>query len=258
MEIDAETCRAIAGKWGMPLNFVIKEFHVFDVLGQVAAVAARDESLIFKGGTALNKIYLGGLQRFSEDLDFDVKISDAKGYAASLARAIEGYEASSIRRVRDTLQFDLSYQTPFGQWDNVRIDIASKPRMRTVERIGVATARSAFTGQTVAGIRAYSLDDLLARKMAALLRRGEGKDIYDVGMAVGIATRPSDAIVALLDEERKTMSAHEFISAVVEKLRTVNAVRVRNLTNPYIPVSNRPVDWRIFIDTLALRLEQLP
>ncbi|PIN83340.1 hypothetical protein COV61_03375, partial [Candidatus Micrarchaeota archaeon CG11_big_fil_rev_8_21_14_0_20_47_5] len=72
MEINLEVCRTIAVQYGLPLQFVAKEFYVFDVLGQIAELTAGKKELVFKGGTALNKIYLGKMQRFSEDLDFDL------------------------------------------------------------------------------------------------------------------------------------------------------------------------------------------
>ena len=35
MELNLEVCRTIAVQYGLPLQFVVKEFFVFDVLSQI-------------------------------------------------------------------------------------------------------------------------------------------------------------------------------------------------------------------------------
>ena len=58
MDINLDVCKTIAVQRGLPLQFVIKEFHLFEVLSQVVSITtAENRKLIFKGGTALNKIY---------------------------------------------------------------------------------------------------------------------------------------------------------------------------------------------------------
>ncbi|MBI4162878.1 MAG: nucleotidyl transferase AbiEii/AbiGii toxin family protein, partial [Candidatus Aenigmarchaeota archaeon] len=61
--------RALSAKHGLPLQFVIKEFHVIALLGKIMENMG-NEQIIFKGGTALNRCFAAGISRFSEDLDF--------------------------------------------------------------------------------------------------------------------------------------------------------------------------------------------
>ena len=78
MELDLEVCRSIAVRNGLPLQFVFKEFHIINIIGEIAGAAFSSKNpLVLKGGTALNKVYLKKLQRFSEDIDFDLVIKNA-------------------------------------------------------------------------------------------------------------------------------------------------------------------------------------
>ena len=74
--VELREARKIASSSGLGLQYVLKEARVFDIWGRLSPLIMsgkiRSKAIIVsKGGTALNKIYLSGVQRFSEDLDFD-------------------------------------------------------------------------------------------------------------------------------------------------------------------------------------------
>jgi len=273
MELNIEVCRTIAVQYGLPLQYVIKEFHVFDVLGQVAAYSGRliqdtDGRIVFKGGTALNKVYLGGMQRFSEDLDFDFEAEGDKGgmiisalrdRCKDLAGNITGYDVSEFRRVKDTIQFYCNYTSPLGGLkDHVRVDASAK-RILSEKPLEIRPAVSFFTKQTVSGFRAYSLEDLVARKLHALNTRSEGKDVYDVSNALslcGISELPG-AIRKMLESEKSGETPRDFLQKTIMNVRNADAKKLRNLSNPFIPLSSRPKDWLELRNDLALRLESL-
>jgi len=254
---DLEVCRMISVRSGLPLQFVIKEFHVFGVLGQIAALG--DEKLVFKGGTALNKIYLGGLQRFSEDLDFDIDVPDRRAlldYAKSLSGKIEGYDIADLRWVRDTAQFYCAYATPLGGKDHVRVDIARK-KIMTSKPVSRGVARSEWAGLMAAGIPVYSLEDLTARKLNALANRAEGKDFYDAYGALPLCHSLREALGPMLRSEGSDMRSAAFLQHCLQSVQKADPIRLRNLTNPFIPLPKRPTDWSILKNELAERLEKL-
>ena len=55
----------------VPMHVIEKDYALSYVLAGIAKQPELSHSLIFKGGTALKKIYFGDY-RFSEDLDFSV------------------------------------------------------------------------------------------------------------------------------------------------------------------------------------------
>ncbi len=259
MEINLEVCMAIAVQYGLPLQFVVKEFYVFDVLSQIAGAGSESEGLVFKGGTALNKVYLGKMQRFSEDLDFDLDakgIGEAKECCKKLAGMISGYEIGEMRKVGGTIQFYCAYESPLGGKDHVRVDIAAK-RIISEKPIAMGVASSSYAQRMVAGVRVYSIEDLAARKMIALMERAEGKDFYDVCNALPLCGKMKGAIAKMLESEGRKENAGEFVKRAIERAKRADAKKLRNLTNPFIPVNCRPKDWNGLKNELIARLERL-
>lgn len=259
VELDLEVCRTIAVQHGMPLQFVIKEFHVFEVLGQITAATAPSRELVFKGGTALNKVYLGKTQRFSEDLDFDLSaegVKEVRLFCTELSEKISGYDVSGFRQVRDTLQFYCAYQTPLGGKDHVRVDVAAK-KIITEKPLVIKAAVSEYAQRSVTGFYVYSLEDLVARKLHALRTRTEGKDLYDVHSALPLCGGLGGAIGKMLESEGLEEPPAEFLEKTISKVKKADPRKLRNLTNPFIPTRYRPANWAELKGDLLLKLEQM-
>lgn len=98
------------------------------------------DHLVFKGGTALRKLYAGNAGRFSTDLDFSVRNpADNPETVAELLRGeIDGQDIDGFRySVEDHRgRAQVRYQTPFGGVGNLstRLDIGSAPWLPPVER----------------------------------------------------------------------------------------------------------------------------
>ena len=259
LELNLEVCRTIAVQYGLPLQFVVKEFHIFEVLGQISRLTAPSRRFVFKGGTALNKVYFEKLQRFSEDLDFDLAVEDLKevrSFCEWLAGEIEGYEISEFRKVKGTLQFYCNYETPLGGKDHIRVDVALK-RIISAKPVLLKQAFSFYTHGSVTGFYVYSLEDLVARKMHALRTRTEGKDVYDVSNALPLCASLSASVKKMLESEERDETPEEFIRKTILAVKRTDPRKLRNLTNPFIPVSSRPKDWSELKNDLILKLEQL-
>ena len=75
--VDMQEARQAIARTGIGMQYVLKEARVFDIWGRICPVMLSEgvlskASIICKGGTSLNKIYFGDMQRFSEDIDLDV------------------------------------------------------------------------------------------------------------------------------------------------------------------------------------------
>lgn len=261
MELDLEICRTIAICYGLPLQFVFKEFHLMDVISQIAAITIqKPSSLVLKGGTALNKVYLKKMQRFSEDADFDFVIKNSSqelyGFSKKLASEINGYEIMELHRVRSTIQFYCMYETPLGGKDHVRIDIASK-KLLTAKPLEKNMIISEFTHSSVSGILIYSIEDLTARKMHALADRAEGKDLYDVHIALPMCSNKvlKTATELMLKSEGEGGTVDSFMQRLIARLKKSDPKKMRNLTNPFIPTASRPKSWEELKNDLLAMLE---
>src|SRR3989338_2364814 len=259
MEPNIEVCKTIAVQHGLPLQFVVKEFRVFDVLAKIVAATAGRKDFVFKGGTALSKVYLGGVQRFSEDLDFDLEaqgIAQVKKFCRMLAKEMEGCTVGEMRKVRGTVQFYCVFENGLGGKDNVRVDVAQKKVMHA-KPLEIRPAVSSYAQISVSGFCVYSLEDLVARKMNALCERCEGKDIYDVHNAIGLCGKMRGALEKMLASEGSRDTPGRFLRKTIEAVEKADAKKISNVTNPFIPSANRPKDWLALKNDLVLRLERL-
>lgn len=257
MEINLEVCKTMAVQHGLPLQFVIKEFHLFNVLSQIASITAQEKCrLVFKGGTALNKVYLKKGQRFSEDIDFDLDVEDSRAFSRELAGKLEGYTISRFRKVRKTTMFFCDYESPLGGKDHIRVDIAGK-KIITSSALQIKSAVSEITHGSVIGFHVYDLGDLVARKMHALCTRTEGKDVFDVHSSLPLCKEMGKAISAMLKSEEKDQTPKEFLAQTLEAVKKADFKKLRNFTNPFIPMAYRPKDWRELKNDLILKLENL-
>ncbi len=263
MELDLEVCRIIAIRSGLPLQFIFKEFHLMNIASKIAMVIySESNTLVLKGGTALNKVYIQRMQRFSEDLDFDLVSKDASrkisGFSKKLASTLKEYEIDEFKKIRNTVQFYCIYKTPLGGKDNVRVDISPK-LLVTAKPIENREIYSEFTHSSVTGLKTYSIEDLTARKMNALASRSEGKDLYDVSMVLPLCSIKilRTAIGDMLKSEGQDVTITEFMNKMFEHLKKNDMVKLRNLTNPFIPIRRRPKDWSELRNNLLLELEGL-
>lgn len=153
-----------------------------------------------------------------------------------------------------TLRFDCRYTNEFGERDIVRIDFyIGETQFLSDER---ALAKSPFVETHPAIVRAYSLEDLMARKLITLYNRTEGKDIYDVFYSLDLefdGEKFDRALNIMLD----LYGLDHFPEKLLVKLREArkNVTYIGNSTNHFIPRDLRP-DWRMFIDTLIAKLER--
>lgn len=260
MIADEEICRLIAAREGLPTDFIVKEIYLMRLLGELSRIGAT-KNIIFKGGTALNKVYLQKDYRFSEDVDFDFSGKDWANHYTMLKEGVAGFEGSEARYLRAarTYQIDYLYKIPAGRKDRVRLDVNIGIKIKGVDKIVQRDVTSRFIGETVRGIQTYGFEDLLARKMHALGSRAEGKDLYDVYNAIDMANKPklvkamSYTIAAYSEPE----TAEQFLENIIQKLSGTDYRKVRDLTNPYIPIRSRPSDWSMVIDTLIEKLKIL-
>src|SRR5947209_14301933 len=95
-----------AERWQINPVIVEKDFWVCWMLGHLFGRAEWREALVFKGGTALSKVF-GIIRRFSEDIDLSVS-------PATLGIAEAEVEQAGSRRLRDKWMENL--ETACGKW----------------------------------------------------------------------------------------------------------------------------------------------
>jgi predicted nucleotidyltransferase component of viral defense system len=203
--------RAYAAKAGLGLNFVIKEAFLFQL-----AEILEEYGFVMKGGTAINKGYLKGHQRFSEDLDYDTE--EEKHKVRSIIHGL-GWPVKREYFTRHSIGFALAYEFENVK-DAVKVDFA----FRMNGAYGKKEMLSDFLPLSKR-VRMYEIGDLMAQKEGAFEDRMEWKDLYDLYWINKIY--PNDFVIK---------SKEKFISAI-------EGINIPKTANAFIPFQTR-LNWR--------------
>ena len=146
------------------------------------------ENLAFRGGTALNKIYINPPARYSEDLDF-VLINDVPvGETLSAIRGAldpwlgKARWSQTERFVKLYYRFESEETPPRPLRLKVEINAYEIFSVFGYYKYPMAINTDWFAGE--AELITYNLDELMATKLRALYQRSKGRDIFDLWFAL--------------------------------------------------------------------------
>ncbi len=250
--VSLREARQAAAKTGIGLQYVMKEARVFDIWSKICPAILEKNILdhatvICKGGTPLNKIFFGKVQRFSEDIDMDIffknkvereyKIQFIKDNIISLLTS--SYTIPKEARKRNIILFFCQFQNEQNEKDNVQLEFnIGEARTGQYE---IASAKSAILPLSLDRIPVYSLDTLIAKKLKAFYERNEGKDVYDLYYGLQLGNNP-EKIIPILKAvlQSAEIDYNKFTQEVKRKLADKDLMKSLRITaNPYIPKNLR-------------------
>lgn len=176
----------LANREKLALGTLEKDYVITEVLKALSLVPALNDLLVFKGGTALRKVYFPDW-RYSEDLDFTVKHDMTKEelrqeldkwyQQVSLASQVQLttrmiHKPDGYARVRTQFIGPLSYPGMIFMDLSFDEPLCLDPECRKV----LATPFQPGEQKVLA----YLLEELLAEKIRSLKERGKSRDYYDV------------------------------------------------------------------------------
>ncbi len=173
----------------VPLHLLELDYIQSIILKQIYL---REDMLVFKGGTCLRKVHK--LNRFSEDLDFNILTGDPKDM---LEQGVKGLERTGIDAEishfddrKDVCLAKIRYSGPLYQGTSlsrgsIQIDISKhvvhrEPEWRTVM-------------ENYPDVGTYSLktmqpQEILAEKFRSLVQREMPRDLYDIWFLLNTGT----------------------------------------------------------------------
>ncbi len=257
---DPEILRYLSIKTGLGLKFLSKDEKISIALEQLRELFPE---VILKGGTALNRVHLikSGVSRFSEDIDLDfVSDMDLDKKISTINErvgGIKGFDVEGPHIVHRTLRYDCYYMNEFGDRDRIRLEfyLTQTASLKLVDVL----VKSPFVETHPAIFKVYSLEDLMARKLIALYNRMEGKDIYDMFYCLETDFDKEALLKALnLMLNFYRIDKKDFLDNLLLRLKNAkaNSHFIGNSANHFIPRNLRP-NWKVFIDTLILKLEDI-
>jgi len=184
--ISRSELQRLATREKVSLGVLEKDYILTEVLKALPKVPSLNDLLVFKGGTALRKVYFADW-RYSEDLDFTVKQDLQK---EKLQQSLDEWysqveQTSQIRLTTRMLHKPDGYARirtqfigPLGYPGMIFMDLTfDEPLCLEPEMKAILTMPFPSEGQK---ILAYPLEELLAEKIRSLLERGKSRDYYDV------------------------------------------------------------------------------
>lgn len=146
------------------------------------------DRLVFRGGTALYKLYLTPPARYSEDIDLVQIRAEPIGETIDLARSVLDTWLGAPRRQLKEGRVNLVYR--FESEDAPPLKLRLKIEINTREHfalLGVAPVPFRVENpwfQGAAEVTTYAIDELLGTKLRALYQRKKGRDLFDLWLAL--------------------------------------------------------------------------
>lgn len=183
---------------------------------------------IFRGGTALHKLFLGAGRRYSEDIDLVQRDAGPIGeLIGSIRGALDpwlGIPKWKQGQGRFTLFY--RFETTFPPVSTMRLKIEINTRehfaVLPVAQYPFVVDNPWFSGTAVLPV--YHLDELLGTKMRALYQRRKGRDLFDLWVALRAGDATSARIVECfqryMEHDGLAVSRAEFEANLAAKLGT--------------------------------------
>lgn len=220
------------------------------------------QSLAFRGGTALHKLYLTPQVRYSEDIDLvQVSPGPIKPIVERLEAALSWLPGKSFdnRRFGFRMRFRYASEIPPVEPMRLKVEVNTYEHFTEMGYVQMPFAVESpwFSGD--AEIVTYSIDELLGTKLRALYQRRKGRDLFDLSYAMEHGTVDAEAVLQCFRRYmtwngKPLPTGKEFRSNMEAKMSTPEYLEdVRLMLRPGTPFdAKRSYDAvrRAFIDKL--------
>lgn len=178
--------KSLGKELGIPMYVIEKDYSLDYILAGIGAQPALFGSLVFKGGTALKKIYFGDY-RFSEDLDFsginapkgdalETSILNAVNYSQNLLQE-QGYFSLTMKRYLEhdphpfgQEAFDISVKFPWQSAPNCTVKLEIAHDEPVILEPYPCRLLHDYGEDLSINILCYRIEEIIAEKMRCLLQ----------------------------------------------------------------------------------------
>ena len=143
-----------------------------------------DEFVVFKGGTALRKLYAGAAGRFSTDIDLAARALDTDRQTVAAMIAAEsnvtlGPFTFAPQEIRGRWQ--IAVESPWGRPDQtIKLDVGPPCWLEAADRPFVLHGTHTRYGFALPALPCMRLEEILAEKIARLSRVATARDASDL------------------------------------------------------------------------------
>lgn len=205
----------IARKEKLSLGILEKDFVLTYILRRIYNSDLKNK-LIFKGGTALHKIYLH--KRLSVDLDF-TELN--KSSLEEIRKVIESKGINSkikdVKEDKESINIILSYLSILNFKNNIRIQISKreKPILNVIKKRLKSYFYEDFEVLT------FEFEELIAEKIRALIQRNKPRDYFDIYYILNEKNIKLNSIIKLAKQKLKNVDDHYDANKIFDNLDAV-------------------------------------
>lgn len=223
--------RAVA-PWGTDAQ-VEQDLIISRALVEIYKHPQLSKAFAFRGGTALSKLYLQKVSRYSEDIDLVQIKSEPIGQSFNVLRSVLDSWLGIPRRNQKKGTINLIYR--FDSEGLPVIPLRLKIEINCREHFSVfGFIKHPFRIESRwyrggIDITTYSLDELLGTKLRALYQRRKGRDLFDLWAGLTMGKANSDKVVEAfqmyLKSQKLKVSQKDFLENLNKKLASTDFLK---------------------------------
>lgn len=184
-----DNIKTIAKKLNKQVGVIEKDYALEWLLyGLYHKKSPMKDLLVFKGGTAIRKVFFPNLGRFSEDLDFSIvpksdynNILNGNDAVYEILRSEVGitYEGEfKETKNKNAIFGEVHYTGPLRQKNKIKFSVSLTEKL--AEKSGIQKISPTYSDLKRFSVMCYLRDEILAEKIRSLMQRPRARDYYDV------------------------------------------------------------------------------
>lgn len=182
------------------------------------------DNLVFRGGTALNKIYVQPAARYSENIDLVQIVTEPIGRTLDEVRSALSWLGEPIRKLTErSAKLYYRYTSLDNSKRKLKIEINTTEHYHFYNLVDFdfSIKNSWFSGN--AKIRTYEINELIGTKMRALYQRRKGRDLFDLWLVLKNNLIDAQKVIEIYSshckKEGKIITRALFEKSMADKLR---------------------------------------
>ena len=182
------------------------------------------DNLVFRGGTALHKLYIKPAARYSEDIDLVQIKSEPMGEILNEIRSSLSWLGEPARKLTErSAKLFYRYTANDNTQKKLKIEINTTEHFHIFDFVDYefSVANSWFTGQSA--LRTYQLNELMGTKIRALYQRRKGRDLFDLWIVLKDNLIDADVVLKVFlahcNKDNQNITRALFEKNLHEKIR---------------------------------------
>ncbi|MBQ9067677.1 MAG: nucleotidyl transferase AbiEii/AbiGii toxin family protein [Eggerthellaceae bacterium] len=233
------------------------------LLSRAICAIAQDEllgnELVFRGGTALHKLFFDQPYRYSEDLDY---VRRSAGGIGPIMRRItdigleSGYNVNTKMGMYPKVLWKFAYED--GSTGRIKIELNTYERSSVYPLQYINFVVDSPYYQGAATVQTFQAEELIASKLRALYQRSKGRDLFDIWLALTqLELDPAKILAALPANLPEDVPAEKMIANLEEKLDSKGYCSdMNNLIRHGGAAYDPQTAGKLVIDTLLSKIEE--